>query len=128
MTQYGTYYRIPGGGIDDPKEYIEKAACRECEEECLVIPKNVQYTGKTVFKVYEVQPYWHAQTLNKNGIYYDGSVSFICIGEYDKKYTKYVRKMDQDSMKNGAFYSYDEVKDLLSKEHKKIFEDYLNKK
>jgi ADP-ribose pyrophosphatase YjhB (NUDIX family) len=128
MNQYGTYYNIPGGGIDDPKEYIESAAARECEEECLIIPKNVRYTGVTVSKVYDKKPAWHAVTLNRDGIYYDGSISFICTGEYDKKYTKYVKKMDQDVMKNGSFYSYDEVKDLLSKEHKKIFEDYLNKK
>ena len=127
ITQYDTFYKIPGGGIDDPKEYIENAAVRECEEEALIIPKNVEYSGVEVRKVYKIQPWWHKDVLNVDGIYYDGALTFICTGEYDKKYTKYVKVMDQDSIKNGHFYSYDEVKDLLTKEHRKLFKEYLIK-
>ena len=126
MNQYGVTYIIPGGGIDTPSEYIEVAAARECKEEAHITPKNVRYTGITSSKLYKITPWWHKDVLWPDGIKYDGYMTFICTGEYDGEYKGYVKVMDRQSdFKNQKFYSYDECKDILSKEHKELFEKYL---
>lgn len=125
VNQYGNKYKIPGGGIDDPSESVEIGAARECEEEALIIPKNVRYSGVSIQKVYEVTPWWHPLILHPEGIKYDGSISFVCTGLYSKDFKGYVKKMHQDDTKNGHFYSWNEAKDILSPEHKKLFKEYL---
>lgn len=130
IDQYGNSYKIPGGGIDDPNEFIEEACARECEEEALIVPKNVYYTGIEIQNIYlpGKTPWWHSEVLWPYDIKYDGSISFVCVGEYKKKNTKYVKLYDRDETKNGKFYSYEEAKEWLSEYHKKAIEDYLNKK
>ena len=126
VNQYGVTYKLPGGGIDDPQEGIEETASRECKEEALIIPTNVVYTGVEVQHIYDKIPDWHKAILHPEGIYYDGSMTFICTGEYKQEYKSYVKKMDQqDEMTKGHFYTYEQVEGILSKEHKALFKKYL---
>lgn len=126
VNQYGVTYKLPGGGIDDPQEGIEETASRECKEEARIIPTNVVYTGVEVQHIYDKIPEWHKAILHPEGIYYDGSMTFICTGEYKQEYKSYVKKMDQqDEMTKGHFYTYEQVEGILSKEHKALFKKYL---
>ena len=127
-THYGTMYVIPGGGIDDPKELIEKAAARECNEEARIVVSDVRFSGMTKSALYgEKVPDWHKKTLWLDGIKYDGYFSYICTGIYAKDYKGYVKVVDRqaDVENKSHWYSYDEVKDILTPEHKKLFEEYL---
>jgi hypothetical protein len=126
VNQYGVTYKLPGGGIDDPQEGIEETASRECKEEARIIPTNVVYTGVEVQHIYDKIPDWHKAILHPEGIYYDGSMTFICTGEYKQEYKSYVKKMDQqDEMTKGHFYTYEQIEGILSKEHKALFKKYL---
>ena len=127
VNSYGLKYKLPGGGIDGTNESIESSAARECEEEAKITPKNLKYTGIEIEYKYPNPPSWHLLILNPDGIYYDGAISFVCIAEYDKPYEGSVKKMDQDpAVSKGRFYSYDEVKDILSEKHKKLFKDHID--
>ena len=129
-NHYGLMYKLPGGGIDDTEEYIEDACIRECTEEILIVPKNVIYTGVDIKQVYPHIPEWHKITLWKDNIRYDGSLSFICIGEYDKPYKGYVKKVDRMSnmVQKGKFYQYSEIKRILHPKHRKVIEKYLKER
>ena len=129
VTQYGTTYVIPGGGIDDPDECIEVAAARECNEEAKVVVSNVKYSGEIETGLYGKKiPKWHKKTLWLDGIKYDGYWTYICTGIYSKKYTKYVKKVDSqaDIANQSHWYTFDEVKDILTPKHRKLFKEYLS--
>ena len=111
----GMIYSLPGGGIQ-PNESIEQAAARETEEEALLVPKNVEYSG------YHYKIMWDKP--NDNIMRYDGMLAFICTGDYDKKYTKYVRKQDRSSLAEKGVWMYPENIDTLSPVHKKVIEQY----
>lgn len=128
VNQYGVTYKLPGGGIDSVKEGIEDTAARECKEEARIIPTNVVYTGVEVQHEYGEDniPKWHKAILHPEGIYYHGSMTFICTGNYKKEFKSYVKKIDQqDEMTKGHFYTYEQVEGILSKEHKSLFKKYL---
>jgi len=128
-THYGTMYVVPGGGIDDPKELIEKAAARECNEEARIVVSDVRFSGMTKSALYgEKVPDWHKKTLWLDGIKYDGYWTYICTGIYSKKYTKYVKKVDSqaDIANQSHWYTFDEVKDILTPKHRKLFKEYLS--
>ena len=129
VTQYGTTYVIPGGGIDDPDECIEVAAARECNEEAKVVVSNVKFSGEIETGLYGKKiPEWHKKTLWLDGIKYDGYWTYICTGIYSKKYTKYVKKVDSqaDIANQSHWYTFDEVKDILTPKHRKLFKEYLS--
>ena len=105
-------YSMPGGGIDD-KESITNAAKRECEEEARVIPKKIAYTGIA----------WNLEFANK-GVAYFGSVSFVCVAEYDRKFKGYIKVADRDSFVDNAEWI---PIGQLSEVHQKAIEKYKSK-
>lgn len=104
-------YSMPGGGID-PQESIADGAKRECEEEARVIPKKIDYTGLA----------WNMHFANtKQKIAYDGSVSFICVAEYGKKFKGYVKVADRDTFVDNAIWI---PISQLSEPHQKAIKKY----
>lgn len=127
INQYGTTYKLPGGGFDNPGETPEDVAYRECCEEVRIIPKDVVFSDIIYVVEYGDRiPEWHKKKLWPSGIKYVGAVSFVCVGRYDKKYHKYVRKIDQEpSMEEFKFYPIDSLSHILRDEHKQAIRDYL---
>lgn len=117
LLQKGKYrggfpYTLCGGGIDDPRQSIATAAIRECEEEALIVPKNVSFTGIVWF-----MKYTNEVTAN------DGAVVFVCIGEYDRPYKGYVKKIDRDSFATKSEWV-NTSKFKLGEPHKKALDMY----
>ena len=105
-------YDLPGGGID-PKESIEDAARRECEEEARVIPKKIKFSGIIWFMLYE------------DPQYSDGAASFLCVAEYGKDFKGYVKKEDKDEFADRAQWE-DYQKANLGPPHKLALDRYFN--
>lgn len=107
-------YTVCGGGIDDPTEDSKYAAIRECEEEALIVPKDVEFTGIIWFMKYHTK-------IKAN----DGAVVFLYIGKYDKPYKGYVKKIDRDSFATKAKWI--KIKDAkLGEPHQLAINQYLN--
>ena len=107
-------YAFPGGGIE-PNESIIDAAIRETEEEALIVPKNVKYSGYHYRVLFDVP--------KGKDMQYEGVLAYVCIGEYDKKYSKYVRKQDRDDIAERGKWIYPEEIDLAPV-HKMAIEEY----
>lgn len=104
-------YELPGGGIEK-NESIENAAKRECEEEVLVIPKQVKFANIIYIEKYIPKKL------------YDGRFTFVCIGRYKGAYKGYVKKMDRDDIVNRV--TWENIEDIkLAKPHKIAIERYL---
>lgn len=112
----GFNYTLCGGGVDNPKYHITKTAIRECEEEALVVPKNVMFSGIVWFMKY------HSETVAN-----DGAVVFVCVGEYDRPYKGYVKKIDRDSFAQKSKWV--NIKQAnLGEPHKLALQIYLENK
>ena len=107
-------YAFPGGGIE-PNESIIDAAIRETEEEALIVPKNVKYSGYHYRVLFDVP--------KGKDMQYEGVLAYVCVGEYDKKYSKYVRKQDRDDIAERGKWIYPEEIDLAPV-HKLAIESY----
>ena len=107
-------YTVCGGGIDDPTEDSKYAAIRECEEEALIVPKDVEFTGIIWFMKYH-------NKIKAN----DGAVVFLYIGKYDKPYKGYVKKIDRDSFATKSKWV--KIKDAkLGEPHQVAINNYEN--
>ena len=77
ITQYNTYYALPGGSAEqgiDLKDQVKE----ECEEETHKIIKNIKYTGIYYTQAYNGNyPQWHKTTLWPLGFKYEGIVCFV---------------------------------------------------
>ncbi|MCM1230127.1 MAG: GNAT family N-acetyltransferase [Ruminococcus flavefaciens] len=103
-------YRFPGGSTE-PNITLAQQAIKECQEEVHVTPKNLKYYG-------------HYQFFFDKGIEYDGKYVHVFVGEYDKDFNGYVKKVDQDEkmLKESTWRPISEVYSMLQKEH----QDALN--
>lgn len=120
-------YKFPGGGWKKDEPYLD-AAMREAREETYAKTKNGKY-ALTYALIYDEVPNWVYLAVPSNHIYY-GTYTKLFIGEYDGKYTGYVRKRDiNDKMKAECkFYKIDEVYNRLYPHHQKAIDMYLESK
>lgn len=125
LTKEG--YKFPGGGWKKDEPYLD-AAMREAREETYAKTKNGKY-ALTYALIYNEVPNWVYLAVPSNHIYY-GAYTKLFIGEYDGKYTGYVRKRDiNDKMKTECrFYKIDEVYNRLYPHHQKAVDMYLESK
>ena len=125
LTKEG--YKFPGGGWKKDEPYLD-AAMREAREETYAKTKNGKY-ALTYALIYNEVPNWVYLAVPSNHIYY-GTYTKLFIGEYDGKYTGYVRKRDiNDKMKTECkFYKIDEVYNRLYPHHQKAIDMYLESK
>lgn len=106
-------YSFPGGGVDKG-ENIVIAASRECEEESLIVPKNVEFVNIAWYQKYP-EPI----------MYNYGAISLLCVGQKYKKYTGYVKKNDRDEfVDNIEWIDYRTLK--LGEPHIVAIERYLD--
>ena len=126
LNQYGTMYNLPGGGFDNPNETPEDVCIREASEEVRIIPKDVVFSNIIYISEYGDRiPEWHKVKLWPIGIVYVGSISYVCVGRYGKRYTKYIKKIDrQDYIDEYQFYDYNKIRHLLRPEHIEALESY----
>lgn len=117
----GNMYRIPGGSTERDTSNIQQVE-NEALEEARLLCKNITHTGMSYVELYP------NPSKGDLPIQYDGSFNEIYIGEFDSEYTDDIDKRDEDvdMAKNGAFYDYAQVKDILRVEHKKACLYYLN--
>lgn len=107
-------YSFPGGGIDKNEDII-KAASRECEEEALIIPKNVEFVNIAWYQKFP-------EPLSFNF----GAISLLCVGQKHKDYKSYVRKKDRDEFADQAeWISYKDIN--LGEPHALAIQRYLEK-
>ena len=125
LNKYGTNYKLPGGGLDKGKKLDEQAEA-ECNEEALVVTKNRSYTGMTYFQNYEGKyPEWQKKKLWPLGLKYEGSLTFIFVAEYDKKYTGHIDDVDKDDFYQKAKYVGVDTIDWRA-EHEEAIDFYFN--
>lgn len=127
LNKYGTNYKLPGGGLDKGKSLDEQAEA-ECNEEALVVTKNMSYTGMTYFQSYDGKyPEWQKKKLWPVGLKYEGSLVFIFVAEYAKKFTGHIEDVDKDDFyKKGKYVGVDTVD--WRPEHEEAIEFYINHK
>lgn len=87
----GFGYALPGGGID-PKERIAHCAKRECEEEALILPKQVKYMNVAWTEEF------HSPKM------FDGAISFTCVGTYERQFKGNVKEEDRDEFADRAVW------------------------
>ena len=117
--QYGRIYKIPGGSVE-PDLTIEESVKKECKEEVRINVKDVQYCCK-IKMIYKSIPEWHKKVLWPIGLNYVGTMILVFTGNYSGKYNGYIKEEDRDPnmLKNSKFYNINDIKDILSKEHRK---------
>lgn len=107
-------YQFPGGGVDKGEDIVI-AASRECEEEALIIPKNVEFMNIA----------WYMKFPDPI-IFNYGAISLVCIGQKDKEYKGYVKIKDRDEfVDNAEWVPYKDVD--LGEPHIVAIERYLEK-
>lgn len=126
-NKYGTNYKLPGGGLDKGRKLDEQAEA-ECNEEALVITKNMSYTGITYTQSYNGKyPEWQKRKLWPLGLKYEGSLVFVFVAEYGKKYNGHIEDVDKDDFYKKAKYV--DVGDINWRdEHKKAIKFYFDNK
>jgi hypothetical protein len=125
LNKYGTNYKLPGGGLDKGRALDEQAEA-ECNEEALVVTKNRSYTGMTYFQNYEGKyPEWQKKKLWPLGLKYEGSLTFIFVAEYDKKFTGHIEDVDKDDFYQKAKYVGVDTIDWRA-EHEEAIDFYFN--
>lgn len=107
-------YSFPGGGVDKDEDIV-LAASRECEEEALIIPKNIEFVNIAWF-----------QKFPDPLIFNYGAISLLCVGQKHKNYKGYVKKTDRDEFVNNAeWIPYTEMD--LGEPHLLAIQRYLEK-
>lgn len=105
-------YDFPGGGLEKGETVLE-SAIRETEEEARVIVQNPLDTG--IYYAYEVPE------DSKINYGFWGVANFICVGNYSKKYTGYIKKDDRDSfVTRMEWIKPEDLKDLTPAHKKAI--------
>ena len=110
----GFGYSLPGGGID-PRESVAHCAARECEEEALIIPRNIRYMNIAYREDFG------------NGIYNVGAISFVCVAEFGGIFRGRVADEDKDEFADRAVWENYRTADL-GLPHREAIERYLGKK
>ena len=109
-------YKIPGGGTE-PNKSCEEQCSRECQEEAFITPKNLRYVLTYRDKYPNPSP-------NND---YVGHITYLYIGEYDRKFTGNVAPTDRDSrISKGDFFEIEEIYDELIEPHKQGLMRYFN--
>lgn len=125
LNQYGRYYKIPGGSIE-PGLTLEQCAQKECNEEVRIVIDDIKYCCK-IKTLYKKIPEWHKTILWPIGLKYNGSVTFVFLARYKKKYKGFIgeRESEPDMLNNAKFYNIKTVMPLLCKEHQRILLNVL---
>ena len=119
-------YKIPGGSTDKDLTVVETAV-KECEEEALIVPKEVKYFGTyDVFFGKDVPvPKW--LKVAKYPVEYKGYHTHICVGRYDKPYEEHIDDADKDDFyKKAKWIPISDAMKFLKDYHKRALEKYLN--
>lgn len=105
-------YRIPGGSFERDGNHI-KQAYAEVLEEAKIVCDEVTYTGVSYIKNFD--------TKIEHGISWDGTYNEVYVAHYVDQFTGYIhpKNKDNDMYKKGKWYKFDEVKDILSEDHRK---------
>ena len=111
----GFGYSLPGGGLD-PSEPIAHCAARECEEEALIIPRNIRYMNIA----------WR-EDFPKPKLYNSGAISFVCVAEFGGKFRGNVDAEDRDEFADRAVWENYRTADL-GLPHREAIERYLGRK
>lgn len=110
----GSGYSLPGGGIDT-KETFAQGATRECEEEAMIIPKNVKYMDIC----------WREE-FPKPKVYNDGAISFVCVATFGGSYHGRVVGEDKDEFADRAVWEDYKTANLIEP-HRLAIERYLGR-
>ena len=95
-------YRLPGGGLE-PGINPYQTAIKETMEEIRVIPKNVEYVTKYLISYEGKYKQWEKEKLWPIGLKYEGALTYVFVGRYDKPYKGFIKKIDrQDDMLETA--------------------------
>lgn len=122
-NQYDRYYKIPGGSVEPDYGVIE-TSIKEAQEESRINIKNCKELG-FITQRYKTIPEWHKRLLWTKGLKYVGCMTYICVAEYQNKYTGYIKPEDQEEeMLHGNWYSINE----LTKEHREAIRKYYSRK
>lgn len=109
-------YKIPGGGTE-PNKSCKDQCTRECQEEAFITPKNLKY-------ILTYKDKYPNQSPNND---YVGHVTYLYIGEYDRKFTGNVAPTDKDSrISKGDFFEIEEIYDELIEPHRQGLMKYFN--
>ena len=105
-------YRIPGGSFERDGDHI-KQAYAEVLEEARIICDEMTYTGVSYIRLFDTKP--------ENVIAWDGTYNEVYVAHYVDQFTGYMhpKNKDDDMYKKGKWYKFDDIKDILSEDHKK---------
>lgn len=105
-------YRIPGGSFERDGDHI-KQAYAEVLEEAKIICDEMTYTGVSYIRLFDTKP--------ENVIAWDGTYNEVYVAHYVDQFTGYIhpKNKDDDMYKKGKWYKFDDIKDILSEDHKK---------
>lgn len=116
-------YRIPGGSFERDSTHTLQAQA-EVLEEAKIVCDNVTYTGvhyiRTFDKIFKDKP---------GRVYWKGTYNEVFVADYVKQFIGVIHPKNRDNeMYNlGKWYSYDEIKHLLSDPHKEALSELYNR-
>lgn len=108
-------YRIPGGSFEKD-QYHRIQAYNEVLEEARIVCENVTYTGINYIKEFD-KKYDKVPGM----VTWDGTYNEVYVADYVDQYNGYIHPMNRDKSmaKEGKWYKYKDVKNILSEEHNK---------
>ena len=108
----GNKYRIPGGSFERNTSHLTQAYS-EVLEEARIVCDEIVYSGVSYIKTFD-------NKLDIEGISWDGTYNEVFIGHYSDQYSGYIHPKNKDNTmaKNGRWYEYSEISDILSDHHK----------
>lgn len=123
-SPYDYKYKVPGGSTERNISK-EAQAYNECKEEARIIIKNIINTGMVHIRNYGEEPLF----FKRDGLplSWDGTYTYVFIARYDKRYDGFIKETDRDEdiCNNGKFHKFEDVKDILGKEHLLAYEKYI---
>ena len=128
LNQYGTNYKLPGGGIDKEDITLYDRVIAECQEEARITPTNLEYVGYYIVSYGGVYPSWQIKKLWPYGIKYEGAIVYLFTGIEEKKYTGYVKAHDREPEFVAKARYHDISKLKYRKEHLYAVNKYMENK
>ena len=121
-------FSAPGGGWNKSETPMD-AAIREAQEEARINVERVRYCG-TLIEYHDTVAKWVKDNVENKDDWWYGYYSKIYVGMYAGKYTGSVAEKDKESsfIKDGAFYSYDDVVYDLPAPYAEAIDLYLSGK
>lgn len=118
-------YSAPGGGWNK-SERPKDAAIREAREEARINVDRVRYCG-TLIEYHETVHDWVRDNVENPKDWWYGYYSKIYVGFYSGKYNGPIAKRDEETsfIKDGKFYSYDDVVYDLPSEYAEAIDMYI---